>query len=119
MTKARQQTGQLGEQLATEYLEKNQYRILERNFRCPLGEIDIIAQMGEYLVFCEVKTRKGSGSIHPTASITSKKISKLRELGLLYIQQKKLYQWQPRFDVVAIQLRHNEPPEIEHFINAL
>ncbi|MBF0280349.1 MAG: YraN family protein [SAR324 cluster bacterium] len=119
MTKARLQTGQTGEQLACEFLEKLQYRLLERNFRCPLGEIDIIAHQGEYLVFCEVKTRKGAGAIHPTAAITPKKIRKLRQLGLFYIQQKSLHQWQPRFDVIAIQLQHNKSPEIEHFINAL
>ena len=118
MTKARQQTGQAGEQLACQFLENNRYRVLERNFRCSLGEIDIIARMDEYLVFCEVKTRSGSG-IHPTASITSKKIKKLRQLGLFYIQKRQLYQLQPRFDVIAIQLHQNDAPEIEHFINAL
>ncbi|MBF0289522.1 MAG: YraN family protein [SAR324 cluster bacterium] len=119
MTKSRQHTGQLGEQLASELLEQKGHRILERNFRCRLGEIDIITQIEEYLVFCEVKTRTGKNSIHPTASITAKKIKKLRQLGLLYIQQKQYYHLQPRFDVIAVQLTRNGSPMVEHFINAL
>ncbi len=119
MTKARQQTGQLGEQLACELLKQKKYRILERNFRCKFGEIDIIAQIEEYLVFCEVKTRSGQDHIHPTASITAKKIKKLHQLGLLYIQQKHYYQFQPRFDVISVQLTRDGTPIVEHFINAL
>ncbi len=119
MTKARQQTGSWGEQLACEYLEQKDYQILDRNYRSKFGELDIVARNGEYLVFCEVKTRNGKGSIHPTAAITPRKIRKLRQLGQLYIQQKKIYYLQPRFDVVAIQMPTHEPPIIEHFINAL
>lgn len=119
MTKARQHIGRLGEDLACEFLKQHHYQIIERNFRCELGELDIVAGIDEYLVFCEVKTRRGQGAIHPTASITTKKIKKLHELGLWYIQQKHLYQLQPRFDVVAIQWHSDQSPEIEHFINAL
>ena len=88
MTKARQRTGQQGEELACQFLENHQYRILERNFRCTLGEIDIVARNGEYLVFCEVKTRKGSGPIHPTASITSKKLGNYANLDYCIFNKK-------------------------------
>lgn len=118
MTKKRQQTGRTGEELACEFLQNQHYSILERNVRCTWGEIDIVACIDEYLVFCEVKTRNAS-PIHPTAAITAKKIEKLHQLGLWYIEEKNLYQWQPRFDVVAIQLEPNQAPKIEHFINAL
>lgn len=119
MTKERQQTGQYGEQLACEFLQAHGYRILERNFRCKLGELDIIACTTDYLVFCEVKTRSKSSGIHPSASVTAKKIKKLRQLGMLYIEKKGLHHIQPRFDVISVQLQANQPPTIEHFINAL
>ena len=108
----------MGEALACDFLQKQHYRILARNVRCPGGEIDIVACIDEYLVFCEVKTRN-SGAIHPSAAITTKKIEKLHQLGLWYMEENNLYQWQPRFDVVAIQLERHHAPKIEHFINAL
>lgn len=119
MTMQRQQMGQYGEQVACEFLQQQGYHILERNFRCKLGELDIIAHTTEYLIFCEVKTRAKSSGIHPTASVTAKKIKKLRQLGSFYIQKKRLFHIQPRFDVIAVQLQPNQTPIIEHFINAL
>lgn len=118
MNKYRQTVGIQGEQLARVFLEQQNYQILECNYRCRLGEIDIVARKDEYLIFCEVKTRKEASVIHPTANITSKKLKKLRQLGMVYIQQKDCYHLQPRFDVIAIQLPSNQPPIIEHFVNA-
>ena len=119
MTKTRLQTGRLGEDLACTFLQKLNYLIIERNFYCKLGEIDIVARTAEYLIFCEVKTRSGSTGLHPTVSITAKKVKKMRQLGLWYMQEKHLHQLQPRFDVIAIQLQPNQSPQVEHFINAL
>ena len=119
MTQLRRQTGKTGEDLACDFLEKLNYVIIERNFYSRLGEIDIVARSGEYLIFCEVKTRSENQGLHPTASITAKKIKKMRQLGLLYMQKKHLHQLQPRFDVIAIQLSPHQSPQIEHFINAL
>jgi len=64
----RKKIGSIGEKLAADYLERIGYSILQRNFRCRYGEIDIIACNSEYLVFCEVKTRKGSAPLHPSLS---------------------------------------------------
>ena len=65
MTKARQQIGAAGEQIACNFLQEQGYRIIERNHRSRLGELDIIAAYGEFLIFCEVKTRKDSNGTHP------------------------------------------------------
>ena len=119
MTKTRRQTGQLGEDLACAFLQQLNYLIIERNFYCKVGEIDIVARTGEYLIFCEVKTRSGSAGLHPTVSITARKVKKMRQLGLWYMHEKHLYQFQPRFDVIAIQLFPDRSPRVEHFINAL
>ena len=74
MTKARQQTVAAGEQIACNFLQEQGYRIIERNHRSRLGEIDIISAYGEFLVFCEVKTRRDSTGKHPSLSVTAKKI---------------------------------------------
>ena len=65
MTKARQQTGAAGEQIACNFLQEQGYRIIERNHRSRLGELDIIAAYGEFLIFCEVKTRRDRNGTHP------------------------------------------------------
>jgi len=84
VTKARQQTGATVEQIACDFLQELGYRIVERNHRTLLGELDIIAAYGEFLVFCEVKTRRGSSGPHSSLSVTVKKIGKLRQLGELF-----------------------------------
>ena len=73
MTKARQQTGAAGEQIACNLLQEQGYRIIERYHGSGLGELDIIAAYREFLVFCEVKTRRGSSEPHPSLSVTAKK----------------------------------------------
>tara|TARA_B100000678_G_scaffold89981_1_gene74834 strand:- start:495 stop:716 length:222 start_codon:yes stop_codon:yes gene_type:complete len=72
VTKGRQQTGTVGEQIACEFLQERGYRIVERNHRSRLVEKDIIADFEEFLVFCEVKTRRGINGSHPSQSVTSK-----------------------------------------------
>jgi len=80
VTKARQQTGAAGEQITCNFLQEQGYRIIERYHRSRLGELDIIAAYGEFHIFCEVKTRRGSSGPHPSLSVTAKKIGKLRQL---------------------------------------
>lgn len=75
MTKGRQQTGTVGEQIACEFLQERGYRIVERNHRSRLVEKDIIADFEEFLVFCEVKTRRG---INGFTSITVGNLEKLK-----------------------------------------
>jgi len=116
--KARKLTVAEGEQIACNFLQEEGYRIIERNHRSRLGELDIIAAFGEFLIFCEVKTRRGSSGSHPSLSVTAKKIGKLRQLGELYLSLKHLTYLQPRFDVIAVQLVDEKPPNIDHFINA-
>ena len=72
MTKGRQQTGTVGEQITCEFLQERGYRMVKRNHRSRLVEEDIIADFEEFLVFCEVKTRSGINGSHPSLSVTSK-----------------------------------------------
>ncbi len=97
-------TGKEGEKIAAAYLEKNGYRIIEINFRCPIGEIDIVAKEKSDLVFVEVKTRKTIALGYPEQAVGIRKQKKMSQLALWYMQQRKIADTNARFDVVAITL---------------
>ena len=118
MTKERQYTGRTGKEIACDFLKEQRYSIVKRNYRSRIGDIDIVAEHREYLVFCEVKTRRSRAGLHPSLSVIAKKIEKLRMLGEHYLSQKHLMHQQPRFDVIAVQLAGKIAPEIDHFVNA-
>jgi putative endonuclease len=119
-TNGRAAVGRQGESVAAGYLERLGYRIRERNFRCPHGEIDLIASTEAYLVFVEVKTRASETPYHPTLAITEDKKRRVRLLGEYYRSQQPPSALQPRFDVVAVTLREGRgcEPRVEHYINA-
>ena len=87
MSDERKKIGSIGEKLASEYLERIGYSIVQLNFRCRYGEIDIIAYNSEYLVFCEVKSRKGSAPLQPSLAVTKSKVKRIRELASLYLME--------------------------------
>lgn len=100
---ARQGLGRLGERLAAETLIEKGYRIRERNFRCRAGEIDLVAEDGEDLVFVEVKTRRGTVHGRPEEAVTFRKSQKLQEVALHYLDLHALHERPWRIDVVAVQ----------------
>lgn len=102
--KARQGLGRTGERLAAEALVKRGYRILEQNFRCTHGEIDLIAEEGHDLVFVEVKTRRGQAYGLPEEAVTPRKARKLVEVAACYLDQHACSERSWRIDVVAVQL---------------
>ena len=73
MTKERQYTGRTGEEVACDFFKEQGYSIIEPNYRSRIGEIDIVAEHRENLVFCEVKTRRNRTGLHPSLSVTAKK----------------------------------------------
>ena len=73
--------GRTGEQIAADHLEAAGYRIIDRNWRCRAGELDIVAERDRTVVFVEVKTRSGTGYGHPLESITAHKLVRLRRLA--------------------------------------
>jgi putative endonuclease len=109
MKTARRQLGDAGEDLAAQALKKQGYKILERNYTNPLGEIDLIARHQGYLVFVEVKTRRSVRFGPPQESVTPAKQAKLRRLAEYYLKQKRLREDRVRFDVVAITLTTDSP----------
>jgi len=98
----RKTIGRLGEDRAERFLKKQGFKILSRNFRCPIGEIDIIAMDGQTLVFIEVKTRRSDRFGTAIEAVDSKKIAKLKKLALYYI--KNYYKAEPpvRFDIIGV-----------------
>jgi len=95
--------GKQGEQIAAEYLEKNGFTILERNFRSGrLGEIDIIASENDYICFVEVKTRTGTEFGTPIEAVNFDKRNKIKSLAWIYIKSKNLSNVNMRFDIVEI-----------------
>lgn len=94
--------GVSGEKRAAKFLKKHKYKIIEKNFRCALGEVDIIAKQGETLVFIEVKTRSSCAFGRPAEAVDEVKQQKLRRLALYYQRYKRAYDIPLRFDVVEV-----------------
>lgn len=104
MSESRQKLGRWGEQLAAKHLEAEGYELLERNWRCRRGEIDLVARGGDVLVFVEVKTRRGRDYGTPEEGITSYKAKRLLELSQRYLLEHDLEDVEWRVDLVAVEL---------------
>jgi putative endonuclease len=102
-----------GETIAGIYLEKQGYKILARNYRCPLGEIDLVAMDQERVVFVEVKTREGLSFGEPREGVGPKKMRKLSMLGLYYLKAHGLLEAPARFDVVSVLLLPGAEPQVD------
>ncbi len=112
--------GAWGEETAARFLTDKGYRILDRNWHAPHGELDIVAQDGETLVFVEVKARRRHDFGRPEEAITPAKQRKLRETAWAYLQVHDLVEADFRFDVVALdQARSGEVSRLEHYVNAI
>ncbi len=107
-------TGNLGEDLAVSFLQKQGYKIIERNYRIRGGEVDIIAMEDDYLVFIEVKARNSYEYGLPVESITPWKIKALLKTALFYTQKIKWGDKGYRLDFVSIDFtKSKDDPEIE------
>jgi len=116
----RQEVGKLGEKVARKFLKKRGYRIRETGFRCRHGEIDIVAQKKDWLVFVEVRTKSNLDFGTPEESITAAKKKKLVTLALTYTSTHQDLPPLWRIDVVAIELDDKgKPRRIELIENAI
>ena len=100
----RRNVGLLGEKLARDFLKKRGYRILESNYRCPEGEIDIVTRHKDSLVFVEVRTKRSLEFGSPEESITPMKMEKLRAVAARYQQTHENLPALWRIDVVAVEM---------------
>jgi putative endonuclease len=116
----RKTTGDIGEKLAADYLTNHGYEIIETNYRCKEGEVDIIARDGDYLVFIEVRTKNSLVFGSPEESVTTTKKQHLKNVAAHYLEsQENLFrQW--RIDFVAVELdRSGKTRRIEVIKNAV
>ena len=113
-------TGNLGEELAANFLAARGYRILERNFRCKGGEVDIIARDpgDKSLVFVEVKARRGLTYGVPQLAVTPFKQRQISKAALTWLSKNRLHDTNARFDVIAILLHTDAAHGIDHIRNA-
>ena len=117
MTKERLSLGRMGEDVAADILKVAGYRIIERNYRCRGGEVDIVALDGKTVVFVEVKTRSSEEYGPPQLAVDGRKQRQLTRAAMTYLKEKRLLIWSARFDVVGIVVR-GKNHEVEHIKNA-
>lgn len=98
--------GSYGEDLASNHLIINNYKIITRNFRCRCGEIDIICCKNDILVFCEVKSRYTDSYGSPVESVTCSKQKQIIKLSNMYINYKKLFNYNIRYDIIEVIFNH-------------
>ncbi|MBU5346531.1 YraN family protein [Paenibacillus lautus] len=117
---SRKQKGAAAEELAAAALIEKGYRVLDRNWRCRFGELDIVAETGETLVVIEVRSRSGTASFGtPSESVNARKVMQVRNTAQQYVHQKRYYERPIRFDVISIILRPDlTPVSMDHIENA-
>lgn len=117
---ARGALGRYGEDLAARRMRETGMAVLERNWRCVDGEIDIVARDRDSLVICEVKTRRSGGYEHPLAAVTPAKAARLRRLAARWLSERWLARYgRPpiggvRIDLVGVLLPDRGAPRVEH-----
>ena len=117
--KARHLTlGEKGERLACWYLRLRGYRILKRNYLCPVGEIDIIARKGGVLVFVEVRTRREGALVDPMESIGDLKLAHFMDAAHYYLVTGREFEAPCRFDIITVSGPGSPKSRIVHFADA-
>ena len=110
--------GSRGETIAAVYLTDAGLSVLDRNWRCRDGELDIVAREGTAIVFCEVKTRRGTGFGHPVEAVTPVKQRRLRLLAQRWLSAHDEHAPDLRFDVVGVLVRPAAPALVTHLRGA-
>lgn len=113
---AKDALGRRGEEIAARHLIAKGLTIIERNWRCARGEIDIIAREGDVLVFAEVKTRSSTRYGHPLEAITAVKLGRLRQLAALWCEAHPGHWRRIRIDAVAVLAPRDASVTVEHLV---
>ncbi|UFU04154.1 YraN family protein [Ruania suaedae] len=106
--------GRAGEQLAAQWLAREGMEVLDRNWRCRFGEIDLVARDGEDLVVVEVKTRRTLTFGHPAEAVTTAKLTRLRRLAAHWVADHEVHAAGLRVDVLAIWCPAGAPVRVQH-----
>lgn len=120
ISEGRQTLAERGENMAEEYFRRKKYKVLIRNYRCRLGEIDLVLEKKKALVFVEVKSRSSSAFGAPEEAVNERKKRKLYQVAQCFLSENRLQNRELRFDVVSILVSDSmEAPRILHFENAI
>jgi len=112
--RAKDALGRYGEDVAARHLITDGFVVLERNWRCELGELDIVARDGRVLVVCEVKTRRSTSHGSPFEAVTQRKLHRIERLGLRWMKERGVRPASMRVDVVSVLRPATGPTVIEH-----
>ncbi|MGQ0841688.1 YraN family protein [Actinokineospora sp.] len=110
--------GTRGEDVAARYLESTGLRVLDRNWRCRLGELDLVATDGDRLVVCEVKTRTDVGHGTPAEAVSDTKAARIRVLATRWRVDRGVRPCEIRFDIVSVLWPPGGPPAVRHLPGA-
>ncbi|ADO77082.1 YraN family protein [Halanaerobium praevalens] len=113
--------GQLGEDIAVKYLIKENYHIIQRNYRNKFGEIDIIASKNNYTIFIEVKSRSSENYIALAHSLHAKQIAHLKRAAIFYFAEKNIHLASIRFDLITIKINPDfkKIDKLKHYKNII
>jgi putative endonuclease len=111
---AKDRVGAYGEQVAVNHLQHSGFTVLDRNWRCDLGEIDIVARDGDCLVVVEVKTRRSARFGTPAEAVTAEKLARLRRLAARWVLTMGVHPARMRIDVVAVLPQRRGAAHVEH-----
>ena len=106
--------GQYGERLAAQRLVEDGLVVVDRNWRCDAGEIDLVLREGDVLVVCEVKTRTSAAYGHPLEAVTPTKCARLRRLAARWVAEHDVHPRHIRLDLVGVLLAERGAPSVEH-----
>jgi putative endonuclease len=112
--RAKDALGRYGEEVAARHLVSDGFVVLERNWRCELGELDIVARDHDVLVVCEVKTRRSASHGSPFEAVTERKLHRIERLGLRWMRERGLRPTTMRVDVVSVLHPASGPTVVEH-----
>jgi putative endonuclease len=112
--RAKDGLGAYGERVAAAHLVASGMTVLDRNWRCPIGEIDIVARDGNVLVICEVKTRSSVSLGHPLEAVSRRKAERLRRLAAAWIRERRVHPADVRIDLVGVLRSPRGAAGVEH-----
>lgn len=112
--RAKDALGRYGEDVAVQHLQQQGMTVLARNWRCSIGELDVIARDGARLVICEVKTRSSEAYGSPLEAVGPRKLRRLRQLAIRWLEEQQIHVPEIRFDVIGIVQSRTGAPVLQH-----
>ena len=117
--RAKDAVGRYGEDVAAAFVEAAGWRVLARNWRCPDGELDLVALDGDEVVAVEVKTRRSSSYGHPAEAVTHRKLARVRRLTGRWLHEHDVRARSVRVDVIAVVVPPRGRAQVEHLVGVL